>query len=206
MRISFLPFALLFCALVFSPGCSEDNPVTPDPNDTTHTHDSTDTTIHNPIDTLGPCQVPTDTSIGKNGFILDGSGFSNVRFSFDPDSSTLGYTTLFGPDGTLFQASGPIYLTGGNRAVVTMTIEYPDIDKSNKQYIWEPGDTISPTGVRLEIAMNGATRVLKPDLGQVKVIQAKTGSFSGYGTFCGIMKDSLTGTEVQVKSGKFYID
>ena len=84
MRISFLPFAILFCVLVFLPACSEDSGPT-NPNDTTKTIDTTDTTNHS-FDTLSPCRAASNTLIKSDGFVLDGGGYNNAVFNFNSDS------------------------------------------------------------------------------------------------------------------------
>ena len=202
MRLSFLPFAILFCVLVFLPACSDDSGPT-NPNDTTKTIDTTDTT-KGAIDTLDPCKGSQNPQIQRDGFVLDGGGFSNAVFNFDPDSTLYNYTTIFDPVITaLYSRVGPVRLTTNQLANVRMSIQYPDTLRTFELSSLEiPGAPY----VRIEIEQNGVTKVLKPYVGALKVLQTKQATLYGFGTFCGYLKDSVSGTVVSVKSGKYHIE
>jgi hypothetical protein len=203
MRLSFLPFALLFCLLVFFPACSDDSGPT-NPNDTTKTIDTTDTTNHS-VDTLSPCRAGLNALIINDGFVLDGGGYNNAVFNFNSDSSTYSYINFFIPAfGTYYSRSGIIHLPSGQSANVRMTVQY--LDTLNKIYEWSAGDTSGTAYARIEIEQNGVTKVLKPYIGTIKVLQAKLATLYGFGTFCGYMKDSASGAVVAVKSGEYYIE
>jgi hypothetical protein len=203
MRISFLPFAILFCVLVSLPACSEDSGPT-NPNDTTKTIDTTDTTNRS-IDTLNPCRAGANTLIISDGFVLDGGGFNNTVFNFNSDSSTYSYINFFIPAfGTYYSRYGTIRLPSGQSAFVRMTVQY--LDTLNKTYEWTSADTSGTAYVRIDIEQNGVTKALRPFVGATRVLQAKQATLYGFGTFCGYLKDSASGAIVAVKSGEYYIE
>jgi hypothetical protein len=84
-----------------------------------------------------------------------------------------------------------------------MTIQY--LDTRNKTYEWSDADTSGTAYVRIEIEQNGTTKVLKPFVGKTIVLQGRAGGIYGFGTFCGYLKDSVTGAVIAVKNGDYNI-
>ena len=194
MKLSLSPFAALLVLALAVGACGDDAPTGNNNNN------NLDPTLP-----TNPCDSGFSANVGPNGFIMSGSGYQGQIVRFTDFSRYLTFEEYGEPGNEnaaiTFTIRDTVALPDDPNASMTFDIHLPSFRPNVYEFNNLVGD--SAAYVRIALRRTGiGDKVYRSTEGRF-VLDSLVDGARAYGTFCGMLKDSVSRSQIAIMNGRF---